>query len=123
MIPTQRLVGNRLMLELPASNQLSAEQSVEAGYYDLRHDSGQQVALLALNHPNTESKLEGYTPEELRTFFAGQPNVKVFDTYDDSNFMRTFEQQYVGSTLWKYLLYAALFFLLVEVLLIRFMKG
>ena len=123
VIPTQRLVGGRLILELPGSDQLSADQSVEAGYYTLTHDNGNAIALLALNHPSTESKLDSYSPDQLRELLAGRPNVKIFDTLNDGDFVREFEQQYVGSTLWKSFLYAALFFLLIEILLIRFMKG
>lgn len=54
LIPVQRLNGNQLTLELPKSNQLNANQDLDAGYYELQKD-GQTVQLLAFNHDNLES--------------------------------------------------------------------
>lgn len=121
LIPVQRLNGTELILELPKSNQLSADQSVDAGYYELVND-GKTEQLLALNHDNAESKLDYYTPTELRAAFSGKKNVQVFDKIDDSAFAREFENQNLGTSLWRYFLIAALVFLLVEILLIRFLK-
>lgn len=121
LIPVQRLNGNQLVLEMPKSNQLSEDQSVDAGYYELVND-GKTELLLALNHDNAESKLEYYTPDELRAAFSGQKNVAVFDKIDDAAFVREFEEQNLGTSLWKYFLIAALAFLLIEILLIRFLK-
>ena len=121
LIPVQRLNGNQLVLEMPKSNQLSEDQSVDAGYYELVND-GKTEQLLALNHDNGESKLEYYTPDELRAAFSGQKNVQVFDKIDDAAFAREFEAQNLGTSLWKYFLIAALAFLLIEILLIRFLK-
>ena len=121
LIPVQRLNGNQLVLELPKSNQLSDDQSVDAGYYELVNDESTEQ-LLALNHDNAESKLEYYTPDELRAAFSGQKNVEVFDQINDAAFAREFEDQNLGTSLWKYFLIAALVFLLIEILLIRFLK-
>ncbi len=122
LIPEQRLVGNQLILELPKSNQLSEGQSVDAGYYELVND-GKVEQLLAFNHDNSESMLDYYSPEELRTAFAGKSNIQVFDKIDDSAFAREFEEQNLGTSLWKYFLIGALAFLLIEIILIRFVKG
>jgi hypothetical protein len=121
LIPVQRLNGTELILELPKSNQLSADQSVDAGYYELVNE-GKIEQLLALNHDNAESKLDYYTPDELRAAFSGQKNVEVFDKINDSAFAREFENQNLGTSLWRYFLIAALVFLLIEILLIRLMK-
>ena len=121
LIPVQRLNGTELILELPKSNQLSADQSVDAGYYELVND-GKTEQLLALNHDNAESKLDYYTPTELRAAFSGKKNVQVFDKINDAAFAREFENQNLGTSLWRYFLIAALVFLLVEILLIRFLK-
>ncbi len=122
LIPVQRLNGNQLMLELPKSNQLNDGQSVDPGYYELVNDDKTEQ-LMALNHDNSESKLEYYSPDELRAAFSGMKNVQVFDKIDDSAFSREFEEQNLGTSLWKYFLVAALAFLLIEILLIRLMKG
>lgn len=122
LIPEQRLVGNQLILELPKSNQLSDGQSVGAGYFELVNDDKVEQ-LLAFNHDNSESMLDYYTPDELREAFAGKANIQVFDKIDDSAFAREFEEQNLGTSLWKFFLMAALVFLLIEILLIRFVKG
>ena len=121
LIPVQRLNGNQLIMELPKSNQLSEDQSVDAGYYELVNDEKTEQ-ILALNHDNSESRLEYFTPDELRSAFSGQKNVEVFDKINDTAFAREFEDQNLGTSLWKYFLIAALVFLLVEILLIRFLK-
>lgn len=121
LIPVQRLNGNQLTLELPKSNQLNADQEMESGYYELQKE-GQTLQLLALNHDNQESQLDYYSPEELRRFFANQPNVQVFDNVADGDFVKEFQKQNVGVSLWKYFLWAALVFLLLEILVIRFVR-
>jgi len=121
LIPVQRLNGNQLTLELPKSNQLNANQDLDAGYYELQKD-GQTVQLLAFNHDNLESQLDYYTPAELRKLFANQPNVQVFDNVADGDFVKEFQKQNLGVSLWSYFLWAALLFLLLEILVIRFVK-
>ncbi|MCE6992919.1 BatA domain-containing protein [Dyadobacter sp. CY323] len=119
LIPVQRITGNQLLLEIPEGDQLG--EGLTAGYYELIRDNKTEQ-ILALNHNNAESKLQYYSPDELRAAFSGQKNVQVFDRIDDDAFATAFEQQNMGTTLWKYFLYASLLFLLVEVALIRILK-
>ncbi len=91
------------------------------GYYELVNEDKTEQ-LLALNHDNAESKLDYYTPGELRAAFSGQKNVEVFDQINDAAFAREFENQNLGTSLWRYFLIAALVFLLIEIMLIRFLK-
>lgn len=119
IIPVQRVTGNTLLLEIPAGDQVS--ETLDAGYFELVKDNKVE-AVLALNHNHDESRLTYYTPAELRAAFSGQKNVQVFDKLDDGNFSKEFQQQNLGTSLWKYFLYASLFFLLAEILLIRFRK-
>lgn len=123
IIPIQRVVGNQLLLEMPKSNELAAGQEVEAGYYALQNSDGKTERLLAFNHGNEESSMDFYSADELRRAFANQPNVEVFDSIQDGDFVQVLEQENLGKSLWKYFLLAALAFLLVEVGLVRFMKG
>lgn len=122
IIPVQRIVGNQLLLEMPKSNELSAGQEVEAGYYELQLD-GKTERLLAFNHGNEESAMDFYSADELRRAFANQSNVEVFDSIQDGDFVQVLEQENLGRSLWKYFLLAALACLLVEIGLVRFMKG
>nr|WP_293842750.1 BatA domain-containing protein [uncultured Arsenicibacter sp.] len=123
IIPVQRVIGNQLVLEMPKSNQLAAGQDVEAGYYELQDNNGKTERLLALNHGNEESAMSFYSADELRQAFSGQPNVEVFDSITDNDFVQVLEQENLGKSLWKYFLLAALGFLLFEIALVRFMKG
>lgn len=119
VIPVQRIAGNQLLLEIPQGDQLG--EGLDAGYFELLKDNKVEQ-IIALNHNNAESKLQYYSPDELRTIFAGQKNIQIFDRIDDDAFSTAFQQQNMGTNLWKYFLYAALFFLLVEIALIRFLK-
>ncbi|MGA0560380.1 BatA domain-containing protein [Larkinella sp. VNQ87] len=122
LIPVQRINGNQLLMELPKSNQLNDGQQLASGYYELQLN-GKTEKLLAFNHGNRESQMEFYTPDELRRIFANQPNVQVFNSIQDDDFVEELRQQNLGTNLWKYFVIAALVFLLAEVAVIRFMKG
>jgi hypothetical protein len=119
IIPVQRVAGNQLLLEIPQGDQSS--DGLTAGYFELVLDNKTEQ-IIALNHNHAESKLQYYSPAELRAAFSGKKNVQVFDRIDDDAFSTAFQQQNMGTNLWKAFLYAALFFLLVEIGLIRFMK-
>ena len=123
IIPVQRIVNNQLLLEIPKSNELAAGQEVEAGYYELQNGQGKTERLLAFNHGNQESAMDFYSADELRRAFATQPNVEVFDSVQDGDFVQVLEQENLGRSLWKYFLLAALGFLLLEAALVRFMKA
>jgi hypothetical protein len=115
----QRVAGNQLLLEIPQGEQSS--DGLTAGYFELVLDNKTEQ-IIALNHNHAESKLQYYSPDELRAAFSGKKNVQVFDRIDDEAFSTAFQQQNMGTNLWKFFLYAALFFLLIEIGLIRFMK-
>ncbi|RYF56316.1 MAG: hypothetical protein EOO39_36855, partial [Cytophagaceae bacterium] len=99
IIPIQRIVGNQLQLEMPKSNELAAGQEVEAGYYELRLNDKTE-RLLAFNHGNQESAMNFYSADELRKIFANQPNVEVFDSIQDGDFVQVLEQENLGKSLW-----------------------
>ncbi|HEX9955868.1 MAG TPA: hypothetical protein VGA96_01385, partial [Fibrella sp.] len=127
IIPVQRVVGNQLVLELPKANQLTAGQTVDAGYYELQRTgtdgTAQTERIIALNHGRAESQMTFYTPAELRQAFANQPNVEVFDSIQDNDFGQALERENLGTNLWPYFLMAALAFLLLEILLVRLLKA
>lgn len=122
IIPVQRVLGNKLYLDLPKSSDLSDDQTLESGYFDLIINNNIENTL-AINHDNLESELELYSPEELRGIFKEQKNVQVFDNIMDGDFVDTFRANSFGTPLWKYLIIAALIFLLIEICLVRFFKA
>lgn len=121
LIPVQRLSGNRLTIELPGNEHLPEGRVLEPGFYDVVSENN-IVQTIAVNYSKTESELKFYTAEELRNQWAGNSNIHVFDAVDDNDFLRGLESQHLGISLWKYFLMAALLFLLVEIILIRFVK-
>lgn len=118
VIPAQRLTGNQLIFELPPHTQAQGGAIPESGYYELSLD-GNTKRLLAFNYDKQESDMDVYSPEELKGLFKKHKNVQVFDAVQEGNFINDFKAQNIGRNLWKYCLIAALFFLLVEVALIR----
>ncbi len=121
LLPVQYLVGKQLTIELPKSNELQDNQRVESGYYELMLN-GKPQRLLAFNHSHAESQMRFYSTEELKQLVAGQKNIQVFDKLDDAALVKTFKEQYFGQALWKYFLGAALLFLAIEILLIKFYR-
>jgi hypothetical protein len=116
LIPSQRLVGNQLVIELP-------KISMEAGNYNLvRRNDGFVAGMLSLNYDKQESVFESYTAAELSQIFAGKKNVQVFELSDAERFTSEFQARNVATPLWRYLIVAALVLLLIEILLIRFWK-
>lgn len=122
ILPIQRVVNDKLFMTLPSNADLGEGISIEAGYYDLMLGD-QKLQTIALNNDPQESQMEFYTPDELREAFAAYDNVEVFDGLQESDFVKSFTDQNIGKSLWSYFLIAALLFLLIEIALVRFMKG
>ena len=111
-IPEQQLRGGRMYFTLPA-------EMAEAGFYRLKHNDS-VLTTLAFNYPKRESRLETYSADELRRLITNN-HVKVYESGANSGFSETFSKEIKGTSLWQYCLVLALFFLLVEILLIRFL--
>ncbi len=65
LIPSQKIVGNQLLLEIPQGDQLG--NGLDAGYFELIKDNKVEQ-LIALNHNNAESRLDYYSPAELEEY-------------------------------------------------------
>ncbi|WP_299464321.1 BatA domain-containing protein [uncultured Microscilla sp.] len=114
IVPAQRIIGDELLLEMPA-------QTLEAGYYKLMLN-GKQQGLIAFNYGKAESDLNYYSMEELKNTFAKAKNVQVYDfSKQGKDFITEFKAKNIQVNLWKYFIVAALAFLLIETLLIRFL--
>ena len=111
IIPVQRVTGSNVAMEIP-------KYSVNAGFYDLTY-KGQVVSTLAFNTSPAESDLRQLDRKSLGQYFKGK--VEVFEVDNEEGFKNSVEKKYIGQSLWKYAVILALFFLLIEVLLIRFM--
>ncbi|HAS40922.1 MAG TPA: hypothetical protein DCS93_10600 [Microscillaceae bacterium] len=114
IVPAQRIVGDELLIEMPA-------QALEAGYYKLMLDK-KQVRLIAFNYGKAESNMSFYSMDELKNAFSKKKNVQIYDfSKQGKDFIDEFKAKNIQVNLWKYFIIAALGFLLIEVLLIRFL--
>jgi len=113
LIPSQRLRGTSLQLELPATMS-------QPGFYELRR-KGQLIATLAFNADPRESELAAYAAAELRQIIGpNHPNVQVLDATAGPEALLRYRAEQTGQALWRYCLMAVLACLLAEALLLRF---
>ncbi|MES2798185.1 MAG: BatA domain-containing protein [Bacteroidota bacterium] len=121
MIPIQRVIGNEINIELPKANEFEASRGVLAGFYELLIDNKVEK-VLAINYSNKESLMERYTPTELKNIFAKNKNIQILDQETASDFGTEYASLSQGRYIWKYFIIAALVFLAMEVLIIRFWR-
>lgn len=123
VIPLQRVAGGRLFMEVP-------QDVVQPGFYDLVRieestagSNGEDMPLLSLafNVEKQESLIEQYSIGELQEKFDNSANVKIYEAEDIDAFSELVRKQHTSISFWKYTLLLALFFLLTEILLIRFL--
>lgn len=111
-IPAQRFIDGQLFMEIPS-------EKMKAGFYILKGKTTRKT--LAFNYGKEESRMEFYSPEELKKMFAGMKNVQILKTDSADAFIDSFKNENIGTPLWKYCLILSLIFLLTEILLIRFL--
>ncbi|MCK6616279.1 MAG: BatA domain-containing protein [Cyclobacteriaceae bacterium] len=114
VIPSQRRVGSRLVMELPRF-------SMNAGFYYVLHRAD-TLGLVAFNQSKPESLLEQYTALAVKEKLGNRENITVFESNTAETFSNEIKARYLGTPLWKYAIILALLFLLVEILLVRFLK-
>jgi len=114
IVPDQRLVNDQVFLEIP-------KFSMSQGFYQVLAGTD-SVGLIAFNLDKAESLLDQFTGTEIKNQMGDAPNISIFEATSAEAFSNEIKERYLGKPLWKYALMIALFFLLVEVLLIRFLK-
>lgn len=114
IIPNQRIIGDRLILDLP-------KYILNSGFYDLT-DGNTLVSVLAFNSSKVESRLDQFTESDnIKSVFPQVANLDIFEFSSAADFSQAMKEKYEGVNLWKYALILALAFLLAEVLLLRFL--
>ncbi|MBC6993863.1 BatA domain-containing protein [Neolewinella lacunae] len=112
-IPEQRTVDNRVLLGLGG-------QVPTAGVYELV--LGETVVdAFAFNYDRRESDLSYLSPEDLANL-AANPGIDLLDAANQASLIGDIQERNEGTPLWRYFIWAALLFLLAEVLLLRFWK-
>ncbi|MBO6762802.1 MAG: BatA domain-containing protein, partial [Roseivirga sp.] len=112
LTPDQRIDGDRLVLEIP-------KDLIRAGHYSLMQGS-ESVGTLSFNIPKSESDLSPLDPA-IFSELAELNHVTVMGLEGDGDVKRFLEAKIIGKSLWKYALLGALFFLFVEIILIRYL--
>ncbi len=114
IIPAQRVVGQSLLINIPASGLQAGNYAVKQVYTDSTY------SYISFNYASYESQIHYYSAEELKGFFANYPNVQIFENTDSREFVQKFQDINKAVPLWRYALILALLCLVAEVLLIRF---
>ncbi len=112
-IPEQQITGSRLLLHL-------RNQVRKAGFYTLYLEKDKPLYVFAFNYDRRESNLRTFSPEDLQRQW---PQMQVLDTYARADFSHYISEQDKGISLWRWCLIAALFFLGLEGLILRFFKA
>lgn len=114
VVPAQRKINEDVIFDIP-------KFSVSKGFYKvvMRRDT---VNLIAFNLDKAESMMDQYSGEEFKEVLGGSDNITIFKVGKQDAFSNEIKERYLGKPLWKYALMIAIFFIVAEVLLIRFMK-
>lgn len=114
VVPAQRKINDDVIFDIP-------KFSMAKGFYKvvMQNDT---VNLLAFNLDRAESLMDQYHGEDLEKMLGSGDNISIFKLGSADTFSKEIKERYLGKPLWKYALGLAIFFLLVEILLIRFLK-
>ena len=113
-LPIQNIREGEIILDLP-------DEIKTSGFYNIIQGDSIQ-AVLAINYGRGESDCTPITKDELSAWAEGKSNVHVMDAVNQIDFSDELKSLRDGKPLWKYCIILALIFLLVEVLLLRFLK-
>jgi len=112
-IPEQTKIGAKIILGV-------YDQVKTSGYYDLFLEEGETKAKYAFNYDRKESKLDYWNEADLATEIG--PNVTVLTANSDTDYEQLIGERNQGIPLWRWAVIAALVFLGIEGLLLRFWK-
>lgn len=111
IIPSQYVVDNTVFLEVP-------KFTLRPGFYELVK-GGVVLRSVAFNFNEEESYLDQMSANQLSDLFAG--DVKIYSEANIGAFEDELKEVFTGKELWKYCLGLALFFLLLEIVFIKFL--
>ena len=106
-IPGISSLGSRVLLDVQG-------QIKESGFYEVTQD-GQLAASLAFNYDRKESDLTLFNDEDL----PENDHVNIWSENENRDFTRLIEETQQGKQLWKWCIILALFFIGIEIALIR----
>jgi hypothetical protein len=114
VIPLQRRLGDKVLLEVP-------KYALDRGFYTIAFKKD-TLDVVAFNLDKSESVLDALTGEEAKALLGGGNSISIFNAASPEAFRNEIKERYLGTPLWKHAVVLALLFLLIEVLLLRFLK-
>jgi hypothetical protein len=114
IIPGQRIMSSGLVMEIPETN-------LTPGHYMLMLKDS-VVSDIAFNYSSKESIMDFYKAEELKELFRKQKNVDILEGAAKNDLTEEIKEANNGLPLWKICIIISLFFLFIEILLLRFYK-
>ncbi len=110
-IPNHYYSQDRLVLEMPP-------EGFAGGFYTVTQ-GGDTITTLAFNPSKLESELSSYTFDELDEIVQQYSNLNLLSSQQSQNVAGVFSDYNEGTPYWKYALLLAIFFALLEVILVR----
>ncbi|WP_227006375.1 hypothetical protein [Rufibacter latericius] len=115
-IPDQRVRQDQLFMTLP-------KDVSKPGFYEVVRD-GKPLSKIALNVPRAESRLEGYTVEELKEIMADHgENVRVVEPQERMSLQKQLQKETSNQSLWKYCLILCFLCLVMEAVILSTKKS
>ncbi len=111
VIPEQRSKGKEISL-------FGIPSQIEIGFYPVRQND-ELLGYLAINADKRESIWEFLSEKQIRKIYSANNNAILTNT---ENIRQDIKSMYQGMALWKWFLMASLFFLLIEMILLKFLK-
>ena len=112
-IPEQRNIGARTILGV--NNQIKI-----ADFYRLFLQPEKILSVFAFNYDRKESRLDYYSNQDLENLVGDE--MAIIETSGGANLTLEIEERKKGVVLWRWCIYLALLFLLIEILLLRLWK-
>jgi len=113
IVPGARIAGSDLILDIP-------KFELNPAHYNIEIENVIKGSI-AFNPDKSESLLEQHTIENLRDLSSENSYVKLFNIKGFDNFDKEIKEKYLGIPLWRITLILTLIFLLIEIILIRFL--
>ncbi len=114
LTPSQRLINQQVQFDLSGLE-------LQQGHYALKSNQD-SLGWIAFNQAKEESKLATLTEEELLSVFGKNTTIYALNAASSAAMNEAIKENYQGKALWKYALLLALFFVMVEIVLLRFWK-
>jgi hypothetical protein len=112
-IPVQRAIGNKVVLGI--NNQI-----LQAGFYNLYLNPTEKLNKFAFNFDRKESNLDYYNSTDLATVVGDQ--IQIIEGTNAVDITQLIGERSRGIIMWRWFIIAALVFLIIEALLLRFWK-